>query len=204
MRAALAALAAGAALLGAAPALADHAHCYWRAEGLPYSQPTPHDAVPSERSPWVIMYYLHMNEPHLLAPVLCRDVDEADIAPARERLVQKGCARDSSIGRMVESLPSGGDFLILPPMFDDLLWDQDRDRMLSACSLVKDIPNDCFRHQASGDAENLDMLRREAADCVDPLPELTEFGRRFGELIDAHQDFLGTAQRMLRTQLGAP
>ncbi|MEM1275678.1 MAG: hypothetical protein AAGH74_04065 [Pseudomonadota bacterium] len=187
-------------LIGAVHASAEPRQCYWNVDGLPYSMETPSNATEDEQSLTLVamLYVMFANSPELVVKSACQDVVETDLEQAREIYRHWGCSRESSIGRMIEGLPTGGVFISSWMTAYQQLYENNPVFSGELCQLVKETDSVCFRTELTG-VEDFDKeLHAKYPNCAlwwsRPFaakfktlitPEIKEMRARDRALIDA-------------------
>lgn len=149
----------GGALALPGASLADNKFCYWNAEGLPYSKVPPPGTGEAlfPGGPMQAVQVIINASPQLIYKQACGLIGQDDLVKPGEIYLRWGCSPDSSMGRMVEELASGG-ALVSPVMsFVEFATNEYKDDFAEQCALLVGIEPICYlvsaEHPTQKDAE---------------------------------------------------
>lgn len=190
------------AVVFVSPARSEPNGCYWNAAGLPYSVAAPPfvDVPPGFRrnisgTPEVVTVAFIMSAPDLAFKSACGVLDDQDMANARRIYRRWGCSPESSLGQMVEGLPTGETFVWELMTALPVYFEAHRQELADFCAFIDSVPPQCFRGTPIEGDENDERIKelnakqaRLKPECVDKWPRFKEFEDVVHELLSMSLD----------------
>ncbi|MEL6197863.1 MAG: hypothetical protein AAFT19_08455 [Pseudomonadota bacterium] len=161
--------------------------CYWDAEGVPYSMPTPDGAGVTSGRAWDQLFVLQMNHPHLAFVSLCGATRADHLSAARERFDDL-CPSESSLMRMIEGLANRGPIIVEGMSFLEALKSDHPEELAKVCEGFEDVEPFCFRVDLVGQAEVDQRTQRDYPQCFDNGAKRRVFTARLTEVFARHED----------------